>query len=82
LGVIALIWWESKTQEELLKNSKMISYWYEFIVELKNKFYHLGYMQQAIMDWRNLRKNIGKNVKDCTQELIKMELTLGIPLYT
>jgi hypothetical protein len=77
-----LIWWESKNQEDLLKKGKMISSWYEFIVALKKQFYPLGYMQQAIMDWQNLRKNRGQNVQDYTQEFRKRALTLGIPLYT
>jgi hypothetical protein len=77
-----LIWWESKNQEDLLKKGKMISSWYEFIAALKKQFYPLGYMQQAIMDWQNLRKNRGQNVQDYTQEFRKRALTLGIPLYS
>jgi len=60
----------------------MISTWYEFVVSLKKQFYPLGYMQQAIMDWKNLRQNKGQKVKDYTQEFIKRGLKLGIPLYT
>jgi hypothetical protein len=72
---------ESKNQEDILKKGKMISSWYEFIVALKKQFYPLGYMQQAIMDWKNLRENRGKNVQDYTQEFRKRALTLGIHLY-
>jgi hypothetical protein len=39
-------------------------------------------MQQAIMNWKNLRQNKGQNVQDYTQEFKKRELTLGIPIYT
>ena len=47
---IALIWWESKTQENLLTKGKIISSWYEFTVALRKQFYPLGYIQQAMMD--------------------------------
>ena len=42
----------------------------------------LGYMQQAMMDWKNLRKGKGQRVQKYTQEFIKGSLVLGIPLYT
>jgi hypothetical protein len=34
----------------------MISSWYEFIAAIKKQFYPLGYMQQAIMDWKNIKE--------------------------
>jgi hypothetical protein len=37
----------------------MVSSWYEFAAALKKQLYPLGYMQQEIMDWHNLRKNKG-----------------------
>ena len=55
----ALIWWESRSQEDLATKGKIISSWYEFISSLKKQFYPLGYMQQAIMDCQTLRKNKG-----------------------
>ena len=54
------IWWESRTQEDLLWSGKIISSWYEFIVALNNFFYPLGCMQQAIMDWKNLKQAKGQ----------------------
>ena len=39
-------------------------------------------MQQAMMDWKNLRKGKGQRVQKYTQEFIKRSLVLGIPLYT
>ena len=39
-------------------------------------------MQQAMMDWQNLRKGKGQNVQEYTQEFRKRDLILGIPLYT
>ena len=54
--------WESKTHEDLLTKGKIISSWYEFIVALKKKFYPLGYIQQAMIDWKKLRQGKGQNV--------------------
>jgi hypothetical protein len=31
-------------------------------------FYPLGYMQQAMMDWQNLRQSKGQSVQEYTQE--------------
>lgn len=39
-------------------------------------------MQQAIMDWQNLKQGKGQSVQEYTHVLRKMALTLGIPLYT
>ena len=39
LGGTTLIWWESKTHEDLPTKGKIISSWYEFIAAQKNKFY-------------------------------------------
>lgn len=35
LGGPALIWWESRTQEDLIRHGKIISSWYQFIAALK-----------------------------------------------
>ena len=56
MGGTTLVLWESKIQDDLAKKGKIISSWYKFIAALKKQFYPLGYMQQAIMDWKNLRK--------------------------
>ena len=50
LGGTALIWWESRSQEDLATRRKIISSWYEFTSALKKQFYSLGYMQKAMMD--------------------------------
>ena len=55
MGGTALVWWESNIQDDLTKKGKIISSWYEFTVPLKKQFYPFGYMQQAVMDWKNLR---------------------------
>ena len=55
----ALIWWESKTQEDLLTKGKIIFSWYEFTSALKKQFYPLGYIQQTMMDWQNLKQGKG-----------------------
>jgi hypothetical protein len=82
MGGTALIWWDSKTQEDLLKKGKIMSSWYEFTSALKKQFYPLGYMQQAVMDWQNLRQGKEQNVQEYTQVFRKRALVLGVPLYT
>ena len=78
----ALTWWESKLQKGSKHNGKLLTSWSEFIFALKKQFYPLGYIQQAMMDWKNLRQGKGQNVQECTQEFRKRSLILGIPLYT
>ena len=82
MGGTALVWWESKIQDDLATHGKIISSWYEFTSALKKQFYPLGYMQQAIMDWQNLRQGKGQSIQEYTQVFRKKTLTLGIPLYT
>ena len=82
MGGTTLVWWESKIQDDLAKKGKIISSWYEFMVSLKKQFYLLGYMQQVVMDWKNLRYGKWQNVQEYTQVFRKKALTLGIPLYT
>ena len=48
---MALTWWESKIQQDLRKNGKIISVWSEFIEVLRKQLYPLGHMQQLIMNW-------------------------------
>lgn len=82
MGGTSLVWWESKTQNDVLTKVQVITSWYEFIVALKKQFYPLEHMQQAIIDWKTLRKAKVQNVQECTQEFRKKALALGIPLYT
>jgi hypothetical protein len=63
----ALIWWEAKTQEDMKKHGKFLSFWNDFIVALKRQFYPLAYMQKAIMDWKKFRQDKGQNVQSYTQ---------------
>ena len=60
----------------------MISSWYEFTAQLKKQFYPLGYIQQDMMDWKNLRQGKGQNVQEYIQEFRKRALIFGIPFYT
>lgn len=60
----------------------MQSSWYDFTSALKKQFYSLGYIQQELMDWKNLRQGKGQNVQNYTQELRKRALRLRISLYT
>jgi hypothetical protein len=64
MGSTALVWWESKNQYDLAKKGKIISSWYEFTAALKKQFNPFNYMQQAVMDWKNLRKGRGQSVQE------------------
>lgn len=61
-----LIWWEVKTQEDLKKSGKIISYWNDFIATLRRQFYPLAYMKKAIMDWKIFRQDKGQSVQSWT----------------
>jgi hypothetical protein len=82
LGGTTLIWWESKTQVDLVQQGKVISSWDEFTVAIRKQFYPLAYVQTAIIDWKHLRQGKGENVQVYTHEFKKKALSLGIPLYT
>lgn len=82
LGGTALIWWESRTQEDLSRYGKIISSWFEFTTTLKKQFYQLGHMQKAVMNWQSLRQEKGQSVQEYTQEFRKRALIFGVPLYT
>lgn len=45
-----LVWWESKTQEEIKKHGKISICWSGFIVAIKRQLYTLSYMQKSIMN--------------------------------
>jgi hypothetical protein len=62
-----LIWWESKTQEEMKKNGKILLSWNDFIIAIKKQFYPLAYKQKATMEWQNFRQAKGQNVQSFTQ---------------
>jgi hypothetical protein len=38
LDIAALIWWESKTQEDMKKHGKILTSWNDFIVAIKRQF--------------------------------------------
>ena len=82
MGGRFLVWWEIKIQDDIDKKCKIVSSWYKFTISLKKQFYPLGYMQQAIMDWKNLIQGKVQNVQECTQVFRKKSLALGIQLYT
>ena len=77
-----MVWWESNIQDDLAKKGKNISSWYDFIVALKKQFYPLGYIQQAIMDWKHLKKGKGQSVQEFTYVFKKKALALDISLNT
>jgi hypothetical protein len=75
-----LIWWESKTQEEMKKNGKILLSWNDFIIAIKKQFYPLAYKQKATMEWQNFRQAKGQNVQSFTQEFRRRALVLGVDL--
>jgi hypothetical protein len=75
-----LIWWESKTQEDMKKHGKILTSWNDFIVAIKRQFYPLAYMQKDTMDRENFRQAKGQNVKSFTQEFRRRALVLGVDL--
>lgn len=76
----ALIWWEAKTQKDLKKRGKIITYWNDFVVALIRQFYPLAYMKKSIMYWKKFRKAKGQSVQSYTQEFKRRALILGIDL--
>jgi hypothetical protein len=78
LDSATLIWWESKTQEDMKKHGKILTSWNDFIVAIKRQFYPLAYMQKATMDWQNFRQAKGQNVQSFTQEFRRRALVLGV----
>eukprot|EP00253_Pinus_taeda_P018627 PITA_18627 len=62
------------------RHGKTISVWSEFVSAIKNQFYPLAYMQQAMMIWQTFRQLKGQNVQGYTQEFRKRALILGISL--
>ena len=81
LSNTTLIWWGMKLQKGSKHNGKLISSWSEFTSTLRKLFYPLGYIQKAMMEWKNLREGKGQSVQEYTQEFSKRYLVLGIPLY-
>jgi hypothetical protein len=75
-----LIWWESKTQEEMKKHGKILLSWNDFIIAIKKQFYPLAYKQKATMEWQNFRQAKGQNVQSFTQEFRRRALVLGVDL--
>jgi hypothetical protein len=82
LSNIALIWWDSQKQVDLIQHGKIISSWIEFTSSLRNKFYPLSYMKTSMIAWQHLRQGKGKNVQAYTHEFKRKELSLGSPLHT
>ena len=77
-----LVWWESKTQEEIKKHGKISISRNDFIAAIKSHFWPLDYIQKAIMNWQNFRELKGQNVQYYTQEFRKMSLMLGVDLQS
>jgi hypothetical protein len=80
LDSATLIWWESKTQEDMKKHGKILISWNDFIVAIKKQFYPLAYKQKATMEWKNFRQAKGQSVQSFTQEFRRRALVLGVDL--
>ena len=55
MSEMTLVWWESRTQVDLVQHGKIISSWNEFIYSLQKKFYPLAYTQTTMIEWLHLR---------------------------
>jgi hypothetical protein len=80
LDSATLIWWESKTQEDMKKHGKILIFCNNFIVAIKKQFYPLAYKQKATMEWQNFRQAKGQSVQRFTQEFRRRALVLGVDL--
>jgi hypothetical protein len=80
LDSATLIWWESKTQEDMKKHGKILISWNDFIVAIKKQFYPLAYKQKATMEWKNFRQAKGQSVQSFTREFRRRDLVLGVDL--
>jgi hypothetical protein len=76
---IALVWWEIKLQD-ISKCGNIISSWSEFKSTIRKKFYPLGYLYKAMMEWKTLRQSKCQTVQSFTEEFRKKDLALNIPL--
>ena len=74
MGGTTLIWWDCKTQIDVKRKGKVISSWSKFLKALKKQFYPLGYMQQVVIDWKNLRQDKGQSVQEFTPEFRKKSI--------
>lgn len=80
LEIVALIWWEANTQEDIKKSGKIISSWNDFVATLRRQFYPLAYMHKAIMDWKKFRQEKGMSFQSYTQECRRRLFILGVDL--
>ena len=73
-----LVWWESRTQDEIKKHGKISITWFDFIAAIKRQFYPLADMQKDIMNWQNFRQLKDQNVQEYTMEFRRRALMLGV----
>jgi hypothetical protein len=62
----ALIWWESKLHDKSTCGN-LRSSWLEFKSAIRTKFYPLGYLHKAMMEWKTLRQSKGQTVQSFTE---------------
>ena len=54
MGGITLIFWGSRTQEDMEQHDKIISSWVDFISALRKQLYPLAYTQTSMIEWLHL----------------------------
>jgi hypothetical protein len=75
----ALVWLE-RNLEDISKCGKILYSWSEFKSTIRKKFYPIGYLHKAMMEWKTLRKSKGQIVQVFTEQFRKKALALNIPL--
>ena len=55
LGSTTLVWWESRTQDDLVQHGKIISTWIIFTATLRKQFYPLAHIVTTMINWQHLR---------------------------
>jgi hypothetical protein len=66
LSGTTLIWWESKTQVDLVQKGKVISSWDKFTKAIRKQFYPLTYTLMTIIEWKHLRQGECENIQAYT----------------
>jgi hypothetical protein len=56
--------------------------WQGFVSALKKQFYHLGYKEKDLIQWKGIKLRKGQTLQKYTNEFCKMTLMLDIPLHT
>jgi hypothetical protein len=82
LAGTTLIWWQSKLQNGTQQVGNVFPSWQVFVSSLRKKFYPLGYKENSLIEWQDLKLRKGQIVQEYTDGFCKMALMLDIPLHT